>query len=148
MIIHNDDGDSQSSSMIIHNDEENDDQKYSSFVIHLSAGENDCTEYEQKRSSFVIHDQEEDSESDVESAKQSPQQFRLPIFREPSQWEMHLLALERGEWIEGMSDAAFKRWKGKERKAVTSSYFKPAQVEDDASGSRTTNAQQPTTTKE
>eukprot|EP01103_Thecamoeba_quadrilineata_P010085 TRINITY_DN2087_c1_g1_i1.p1 TRINITY_DN2087_c1_g1~~TRINITY_DN2087_c1_g1_i1.p1 ORF type:complete len:413 (+),score=106.11 TRINITY_DN2087_c1_g1_i1:52-1290(+) len=30
-------------------------------------------------------------------------------------WEVNIRALERGEWVEGMNEAAFKRWKGKER---------------------------------
>eukprot|EP01119_Soliformovum_irregulare_P021217 TRINITY_DN701_c0_g1_i1.p1 TRINITY_DN701_c0_g1~~TRINITY_DN701_c0_g1_i1.p1 ORF type:complete len:145 (-),score=33.48 TRINITY_DN701_c0_g1_i1:321-755(-) len=37
------------------------------------------------------------------------------LTREPETWEQNILALEKGEFGDQMEDAAFKRWKGKER---------------------------------
>jgi len=46
------------------------------------------------------------------------------MFREPENWEKHILALEKGEWTQGMEqNGAFKRWK-KERPAMPSIYLR------------------------
>ena len=46
------------------------------------------------------------------------------LFREPESWEKHILALEKGEWTEGMGqNGAFKRWK-KERPSMPSVYLR------------------------
>uniref|UniRef100_A0A7S4M6M5 Uncharacterized protein n=1 Tax=Vannella robusta TaxID=1487602 RepID=A0A7S4M6M5_9EUKA len=48
------------------------------------------------------------------------------FFREPESWEKHILALEKGEWTEGMEqNGAFKRWK-KERPSMPSIYLREA----------------------
>lgn len=43
-------------------------------------------------------------------------------YREPEEWEKNIVALTRGEWAEGMSEEAFKRWKGKERRGIGSMF--------------------------
>jgi len=40
--------------------------------------------------------------------------------RNPEEWELNIIALERGEWVEGMSSAAFSRWR-RERPALPDS---------------------------
>lgn len=53
------------------------------------------------------------------------------MFREPENWEKHILALEKGEWTQGMEqNGAFKRWK-KERPAMPSIYLKASNDESD-----------------
>eukprot|EP01087_Luapelamoeba_hula_P022760 TRINITY_DN823_c0_g2_i4.p1 TRINITY_DN823_c0_g2~~TRINITY_DN823_c0_g2_i4.p1 ORF type:complete len:997 (+),score=222.44 TRINITY_DN823_c0_g2_i4:234-3224(+) len=47
------------------------------------------------------------------------------LYREPEQWEQNIVALDRGEWIPGMDDAAFKRYKFKERPRLPSLYVRP-----------------------
>jgi hypothetical protein len=58
----------------------------------------------------------------------APPPNSLPDFskmmREPENWEKHILALEKGEWTNGMEqNGAFKRWK-KERPPVPSIYMR------------------------
>lgn len=46
------------------------------------------------------------------------------MFREPEEWEKYILALEKGEWVDGMAEkGAFKRWK-KERPHMPSAYIR------------------------
>ena|SRR3990167_1219393 len=48
--------------------------------------------------------------------------------REPEDWEKHILALEKGEWIQGMEQkGAFKRWQ-KNRPPVPSTYLRQSPI--------------------
>jgi len=45
------------------------------------------------------------SSEDAETAKE------LFLYREPDNWEMNILALEKGEWASSMATENFKRWR-------------------------------------
>ena len=50
------------------------------------------------------------------------------MFREPEEWEKYILALEKGEWVDGMAEkGAFKRWQ-KNRPAMPSAYLRESPI--------------------
>jgi len=56
--------------------------------------------------------------------KKNNQKLNPFVMRNPEVWEVNIIALERGEWTDGMSDEAFGRWKSKERPRLNSQFFK------------------------
>jgi hypothetical protein len=78
--------------------------------------------------------------SSMGASTDAPPAF-LSAFREPEEWELNILALEKGEAREGMGNpnSAFKRWK-KDRPSVPSMLLRPEDIADSIDGSSTSSS--------
>eukprot|EP01101_Sappina_pedata_P001275 TRINITY_DN11375_c0_g1_i1.p1 TRINITY_DN11375_c0_g1~~TRINITY_DN11375_c0_g1_i1.p1 ORF type:complete len:409 (+),score=114.93 TRINITY_DN11375_c0_g1_i1:41-1228(+) len=112
--------------------DEDDDYGYDPYgTVRIHDGDGDsCEEYgsmcirEDREIPSILPWLSQDGNVDAKGSKIPPNsRFNLPVFKQPSGWELNLLALEKGEWAEGMNDLAFKRWKAKERKNIPSTYI-------------------------
>jgi hypothetical protein len=123
-----------------HNEDEDDeDTKYSSVVIHedevleelrqdndvtppwkkgvLNTSENNIQTRAERSASVIVNDEIDLPPSHMLVSASTGLPF---TYREPEQWEKNIVALDRGEWEDGMNPEAFKRWKAKERARIPS----------------------------
>jgi hypothetical protein len=84
-----------------------------------------------------LHDSSSGSNGSLTGGNRNPESQSAPdfkhMFREPEEWEKHILAFEKGEWVEGMGNGAFNRWKPKNRKPVPSAYMKASPLISESS---------------
>ena len=102
--------------------EEEDNDNYGTFCVRSTGSS-------EQYGTFNVTNTNGPTRRDDPKVSQSAPDFSQ-MFREPESWEKHILALEKGEWTQGMEqNGAFKRWK-KERPAMPSIYIREAARQD------------------
>ena len=103
-------------------EEEEDNDNYGTFCVRSTGSS-------EQYGTFNVTNTNGPTRRDDPKVSQSAPDFSQ-MFREPESWEKHILALEKGEWTQGMEqNGAFKRWK-KERPAMPSIYIREAARQD------------------
>ncbi|KAL6070630.1 hypothetical protein QOT17_006659, partial [Balamuthia mandrillaris] len=89
-----------------------------------SSSNTDSSESSESEDTTTASDEDYSSFDDEDGTgsivKKTPKRKKEPSFqyREPEQWEVNIVSLDRGEWHPGMNPEAFGRWKAKGRVRV------------------------------
>merc|ERR1712137_1489980 len=106
-------------------EEKDDEDNYGTFCVRSTGSS------KEQYGTFNVTNTEGPTRREDNKVSQSAPDFSQ-MFREPENWEKHILALEKGEWTQGMEqNGAFKRWK-KERPAMPSIYIRGASARQDS----------------
>jgi hypothetical protein len=62
------------------------------------------------------------------------------VYRPPEDWEINIIALERGEWIPNMSEEAFRKYKKERPKLKDALFFIEEKIDETSSSSNTSHS--------
>jgi hypothetical protein len=122
---------------------ENNDNDYSTFRIHKDVVAAQPT--------GKVNDKGDSSQKKNRPKKKTTVATPQFVYRPPEDWEVNIIALERGEWISNMSEEAFRKYKKERPKLKDAFFFIEEKIDDtlppvSSSSSSTTSFNVPTNT--